>query len=257
MRFHILGCGGAAGVPMISKGWGLCDPNNPKNRRMRTSALLETPNGNILIDTGPDLRQQLINANVRQISAILYTHEHADHTHGIDDIREINRINKKPIQIYGNQETMDLLKQRFSYAFDDFANEETVIFRPWLKQNVINEDDEINLCGLNIKAIGVNHGFLDALGFRFDDFAYITDAVKIYENGFKNLYGLKTLFLGCMTMQKHITHADLDLVLKWVEKLKPEMTYLTHMSAGMDYDKLCEILPDNIRPCYDGLVVNF
>ena len=253
MKIRVLGCGAAGGVPMISRGWGECDPNNPKNRRTRTSLLIKNDEDNILIDTGPDLREQLINAGVSRLSAVLYTHEHADHTHGIDELREINRVMKCGIPVYANKVTLTLLKERFGYAFKPIDLKTESFFHPWLEPNLIVPGEAFYLKKLKIIPFSQDHEWTTSLGFRISDFAYSTDAVHLFDSALSVLKGIDTWVVGCLSPKDHPSHASIDRVLEWHKILKPRRTILTHMAVGMDYDTLCRTLPPEIRPAYDGM----
>ncbi len=261
MKITLLGTGGAAGVPMISQGWGLCDPQESKNRRLRSSILVENQDTAILVDTSPDLREQLLNANIRHLDGLIYTHGHADHTHGIDDIREVNRLMRNKIPTYGLPETLDDLKRRFAYAFEgydyDIQDTNKMIFKPWLDPNplLLKDIQQFSVAGQNITAIMQDHGWSRSLGFRFGDFAYSTDLISMEETGFEALTGLKVWVVGCVMRKAHTTHANLETVLSWVERLRPERTIITHMGIGMDYASLKSELPNGVEPGYDGMVV--
>ncbi|MCK5295468.1 MAG: MBL fold metallo-hydrolase [Alphaproteobacteria bacterium] len=253
MKVTILGCGGAGGVPMISVGWRNCNPENPKNRRRRPSILIQHENTNILVDTSPDLREQLLDVGVNRLDAVLYTHEHADHVHGIDDLREVNRIIKKPLQIYGDDKTLCLLKERFAYAFEPIDIKNEPIFHPCLVENIIKPRETIG--SIEFLSFEQSHGWTSSLGFRFGDFAYSTDVVELDDNAFSVLKGVKVWIIGCLLDREHSTHAHVDKVIDWVSKVNPELSILTHMGPSLDYDRLKADLPENIVPAYDGMVI--
>ncbi len=253
MKIKILGCGAAGGVPMVSRGWGKCDPNNSKNRRLRTSLLLQHNKQNLLFDTGPDLREQLLSAQIKDLAAVLYTHEHADHTHGIDDLREINRAMQKGIPVYANATTLNLLKDRFSYAFYPINIEKETFFHPWLEPNLIKPGEAFYIKDLKIIPFVQDHEWTTSLGFRINNFGYSTDVVHLYESALSVLKGVDTWVVGCLSEQDHPSHASLRRVLEWVDILKPKRTILTHMSINLDYDSLCASLPKSIEPGYDGM----
>lgn len=258
MKVTMLGCGAAPGVPAISAGWGKCDPLEPKNRRLRTSILVEQGASSVLVDTGPDLREQLLQSGTRRLDGILYTHAHADHTNGLDEIREINRVMRAPIPIWSMASTLNDLKARFAYAFigfDDIASPKTAIFRPWLVPHVINIDLPMPFSVGEVPVVPFrqDHGWEPSLGFRFGDFGYSTDVTRLDEAAFAALAGVRVWVVGCLTEQPHTTHADLSQVLRWVERVQPERTILTHMGASLDYATLKAALPPGVEPGYDGL----
>lgn len=253
MKIRILGCGAAGGVPMISRGWGKCDSNNPKNRRLRTSLLLRHDQLNLLFDTGPDLREQLLSAQIKNLAAVLYTHEHADHTHGIDDLREVNRVMQKGIPVYANATTLNLLKERFSYAFRPVNVEKEPFFHPWLEPNLIKPGEPFYIKDLKIIPFTQDHEWTTSLGFRINNFGYSTDVVHLYESALSVLKGVDTWVVGCLSEQDHPSHASVRRVLEWVDILKPRRTILTHMSVNLDYASLCASLPKGVEPGYDGM----
>lgn len=255
MKITILGCGAAGGVPMVSVGWGRCDPKNPKNKRKRPSILVEDEKATILIDSGPDLREQLLDVGINRLDAVLYTHGHADHTHGIDDLREINRVTMGPIDAYGEKWCLDDIARRFAYVFEPIDLETQPIYKPWLQRHEISGAFSIN--GLDIRPLDQDHGYGRSTGYRIGKFAYCTDAWNIPEESLEQLTGLDLWIVGCLRFKPHETHAHVGKVLEWVERLGPKKTYLTHMGPGLDYDELVsKSLPENVAPAYDGLVLN-
>lgn len=253
----ILGCGASSGVPIIGNNWGNCNSNNPKNRRTRSSIFIEYDATKLLVDTSPDMRQQLIDNNIDSIDAVFYTHEHADHTHGIDDLRVIYYHNgQTSIPVYADNRCMKEIQQRFPYLFGIGENAATPKdFNAFLEPHVID------LSPLTIKDISLrpflqDHGTITTLGFRIDDFAYSTDAVNLDETAFEILDGVKVWVVDCLRLTPSNVHAHLDRTLEWIDRVKPEQAYFTQMSKDLDYDTLCKELPKHIRPAYDGLVLN-
>ncbi|HYE50434.1 MAG TPA: MBL fold metallo-hydrolase [Azospirillaceae bacterium] len=250
MKVTILGCGGSGGVPLIGNVWGACDPANPRNRRRRCSILIERGATTVLVDTGPDVREQLIDAGVQHLDAVLYTHEHADHTHGIDELRAMNWVMRRPIDCYADRMTLDILLKRFDYCF---APPEMRFVRPELVAHPI--DGPFELGSLSVVPFRQEHGRLPSLGFRFGRFAYSTDVVHLDETAFAVLEGVDTWIVDCTRETPHPVHAHLELTLSWIERLRPRRAILTHMNHTMDYDTLRAKLPPGVEPAYDGMVL--
>ena len=250
MRVTILGCGASGGVPLITGEWGACDPLNPKNFRGRASIAVEKNGTVILVDTSPDLRTQCLAAKVQKIDAIFYTHDHADHTHGIDDLRPFLHQQKMPIPIYGNFETINFLKSRFAYAFPSEGMRPD-IYRPFLIPNLI--EGPLQVGDISITPFIQGHGYSTSMGYRFDNVAYSTDVVDLGEDAFQILEGVDVWIVDCIDRVSRPTHSHLAKTLEWIERVKPRQAYLTHMSAHLDYDTLLKELPSGVTPAYDGL----
>lgn len=257
MRITILGCGGAGGVPMIGGRWGACDPENPRNRRRRASILVEEGGTAVLVDTSPDLRQQLLDADVSRLDGVIYTHDHADHVHGIDELRALNRLQRQWIDLYADTGTLNGLRKRFSYVFEPERTvpEEFAFYKPCLTPHEIAPAGVFTVGGLEIEPFDQDHGFMRTLGLRFADAAYTTDAVDLPPSAFAALTGLKLWIVGCLRYEPHPTHAHLDKVLDWIERVQPERAVLTHLGTDMDYEELAARLPQGVEPAYDGLVL--
>lgn len=253
MKVTVLGSGAAGGCPSIGRGWGACDPANPRNRRRRPSILVADGETSVLVDTSPDCREQLLDAAVRRLDAVLYTHDHADHLHGIDDLREVNRAMQAPLPIFAARETLDSIRQRFPYVLGAVAEGQT-IYKPMLVPNEIAGPFKVG--SLNVVPYDQDHGFCRTLGFRFGNFAYSTDVVNLPEESFEALAGLDTWLVGCLTYDPHPTHAHLDKVLGWIERVKPRRAWLTHMTPSMDYEALKACLPAHVVPAHDGLEIS-
>lgn len=253
MKIRILGCGAATGVPSLSGGWGRCDPANPKNRRRRPSILVEQGDTRILVDTTPDLREQLLDAGVRSLNGVLYTHAHADHVHGIDDLREINRAMKAGIPVYAEAPVLDSIRHRFDYAFVPFDAEKYSMYKPLLEPCVI--DGPFRVGEVDVLPFEQDHGYVKTTGFRFGRFAYSTDVIDLPEAAFDALAGVTTWVVGCLMEEPHQTHAHLDKVLGWIERIRPRRTILTHMSVRLDFDALAAVLPPGVEPACDGLEI--
>ena len=253
MRVTMLGCGPSWGVPRIGGDWGACDPTNPKNRRSRCSLLVEDGGQTVLIDTPPDLRQQLLAAQIRRIDAVLFTHAHADHSHGIDDLRSVNRMIGKPLPIYADPHTMSELKARFRYIFapvDEGAR--TAFYKPSVVPNEVN--GAFAAAGLDIVPFMQDHGFSQTLGFRFGRFAYSTDVIRLNDAAFAALAGIELWVVDCIREREHVTHSHLAQTLAWIARVKPKRAILTHMDESLDYETLRRALPAGVEPGYDGLV---
>ena len=252
MRVTILGCGASGGVPLIINEWGACDPENPKNRRRRASITIEKNGTTLLVDTSPDLREQCLTASIQKVDAVLYTHDHADHTHGIDDLKPFSYRHKISIPIYANAETIASLKRRFDYAFP--AEEmRPDIYRSFLIANIIEGPFQIG--NISVVPFIQGHGYSTSIGYRFGNVAYSTDVVNLDEAAFKTLERVDVWIVDCITMEPRATHSHLAQTLEWIKRVKPRQAYLTHMSSLLDYDKLMKELPKGVEPAYDGLVI--
>jgi phosphoribosyl 1,2-cyclic phosphate phosphodiesterase len=254
----MLGSGGSAGVPMIggadgSGYWGECDPAEPRNRRTRTSILIEQNEAAVLVDTGPDMREQLLACRVPRVDAIIYTHAHADHMLGLDDVRILNRIVGRPLDAFGTAATLADLATRFGYAFVPW--QPPTFFRPVLVARPVAPGDTIDAAGVSVRLFEQDHGFTQSLGLRVGGFGYSTDAVALDDVAFEALAGIDTWIVGCFQRHAHRTHAWLPRVLSWVERLRPRRTVLTHMGPDMDFASLRDRLPDGVEAGFDGMVL--
>ncbi len=253
MRVTVLGSGGSAGVPVIGNQWGNCDPTNPKNHRTRPSVLVEQDGVAVLVDTSPDLRQQLLAADVQRLDAVVWSHQHADHAHGIDELREICRLMQKPLDVYGMADHMEELKRRFGYCFQPLP-EGAPVYRPVLTPHAV--DGPFSVKGMTIIPFVQDHGYTLTLGYRFGDFAYSTDVVRLDEAAFAALAGVKVWVVDCVREEPpHPVHSHLAQTLDWIARVKPERAYLTHMNNTMDYETVRRKLPPGVEPAYDGLVI--
>ena len=254
MKFIILGCGSSMGVPRPDGYFGNCDPKNKKNYRTRCSALIKTSEENILIDTSPDLRQQLLRHKIKKINKVLYSHLHGDQTHGINDLRSFYINSKKQINVYADHYTSKYLKNTFSYIFKSYSNE----YPATLKLNnlpkniiIINNNKKIN-----IKSIKVEHGSVKSNCFLIDKkLAYISDVSKIYNKDFKDFKNIKYLIIDCLWYDFHPSHFNLEKSLSIIKKFNPEKAILTNLSPVLDYKILKKLLPKNVIPAHDGLTV--
>lgn len=260
MRVTVLGCGGSAGTPHIGGAdgrgdWGQCDPAEPRNRRTRSSIVLEGPTGEcLLVDTGPELRVQLLAAEVPRVDAVLYTHAHADHITGLDEVRILNRISGTPLDAYGSAHTLDELAHRFDYAFKPWTSAPH-FFRPVMTRREIAPGDQVTIAGISLRIFEQDHKVVKTLGFRADRFGYSTDLVELGEDALEVLAGVDTWLVGCFQRQPHMTHANLTRVLGWARQLGVRRTVLTHMGIDMDWGWLMANLPAGVEPGYDTQVI--
>ena len=251
MKFIILGCGSSMGVPRSDGFFGMCDPKNKKNLRSRCSALIKGNSENILIDTSPDLRNQLLDNNIKNINRVFYTHMHADQTHGINDLRVFSLKEGKRIPIYADNNTKSYLTRSFSYCFNQ--NKE---YPPILKFENMKKEFFFDKSIL-INPIKVRHGLIDSLCFIINKkIAYLPDANEIYDNDLDKFRFLKYIIIDCLRYKKHPSHFNLEDILKLNFFLKPKKMILTNLHSDLDYKKLSDILPKNIRPAFDGLTIN-
>jgi phosphoribosyl 1,2-cyclic phosphate phosphodiesterase len=260
MRFTILGCGSSGGVPRVGNVWGNCDPSNPKNRRRRCALLVERfgkqGRTTVLVDTPPDMREQLLAARVEHIDAVLYTHAHADHTHGIDDLRGMFFITKRRIPIYADADTRASLENRFDYCF---AQKPGSIYPSILDARDIRPPEPIRIDGAGgpIEAVPIlqEHGEAPALGFRFGGIAYSPDIGGLPEASEALLQGLDVWIVDALRPMPHPSHFGVKQTLRWIERLGVKRAILTHMTVELDYAALRRELPPHIEPAYDGMTL--
>jgi phosphoribosyl 1,2-cyclic phosphate phosphodiesterase len=258
LTLTILGCGSSAGVPRPALGWGACDPGNPKNRRRRCSLLVERtgPHGTtrILIDTAPDLREQLIDADVDHLDAVFLTHEHADQTHGIDDLRSVVLHQRRRIPVYLNQSTAKDIMHRFSYCFTSPPGSD---YPPILTQHAIEAGGTQAVEGkggeLKLRAFLVQHGNIPALGYRIGNAAYTPDLNDIPEASWDAMEGLDLWIVDGLRHTAHPSHFSVNDALAWIERFKPRQAVITNMHADLDYEVLRQSLPEGVIPAYDGM----
>lgn len=255
MRVTILGCGASSGVPVIGCDCAVCTSENPKNRRSRVSILVEYASGTkVLVDTSPDLREQSLCNNINSIDAIIYTHAHADHTHGIDDVRPFNIGRNAEIDAYGTAETLAELQQRFGYVWQPY--EGGYWTRAALKAHVAEAGADIVLAsGEVIQTFAQTHGKGETLGLRFGGLVYSTDVNAFDEAAQSKLQNMDIWIVDCLRDGFAGSHANLEMAVAWSQQFKPKQTYLTHMNHELDYDVLMAKLPKNIEPAFDGLSV--
>jgi len=254
----ILGCGSSGGVPRIGGDWGKCDPANPRNRRRRCSALVTRtgPEGTtrVLIDTSPDMRDQMLDAGIADIDAVLYTHEHADHTHGIDELRAFFLMKRSRVQVWADEPTGQMLMTRFSYCFYTAPGSD---YPPIITLNRLIAGDPVALSGAGGAILAlpfkVHHGNIDALGFRIENTVYVPDLNGIPDRSLPALESLDLLIIDALKRTPHPSHFSLPETLRWIERLKPKRAIITNMHVDLDYDTLRRELPPNAEPAYDGL----
>ncbi len=260
LKFTILGCGSSGGVPRPALGWGDCNPNNPKNRRRRTSFLVEKRGAGgvtrILVDTPPDLREQMLDAEVDWLDAVFYTHEHADHTHGVDDLRAFFIKQRRPIDVYLDEHTSRSMHERFDYAFKSPPGSE---YPPILTERRLAAGEPITIVGKGGPIAGLpirqEHGPITSYGFRFGDLAYSCDLSSLPPESAAALGGLDVWIVDALRYRPHPSHFSLDDALQWIARLKPRRAILTNLHADLDYDVLRAKLPPNVEPAYDGITV--
>jgi phosphoribosyl 1,2-cyclic phosphate phosphodiesterase len=261
LTFTILGCGSSMGVPRPALGWGACDPGNPKNRRRRTSLLVERQNGagqtRVLVDTSPDLRDQLLDADVDWLDGVLFTHPHADHTHGIDDLRALFVKARRRIDAYLDEPTAEALKARFGYCFATPNGSE---YPPILTEHRIEAGRTIEISGgggaITVLPILQEHGNIPSLGFRFAGLAYSCDLSGFPPESLPALANLDVWIVDALRYTPHPSHFNLADALAWIERVKPRRAILTNLHSDLDYEVLRTKLPNHVEPAYDGLKIH-
>ncbi len=285
MRFTILGCGSSGGVPRLGNDWGDCDPKNPKNRRLRCALLVEREGKagttRVLIDAGPDFRQQMLNADVPMLDALVLTHEHADHIHGIDDMRQF--VNIKTIEeieiraqdpsfemsralyhemveasrlpCYAGMTCYQSLKERFGYLFE---KAEGSLYPPIMYLHEITGKFSVDGLGgeIELMPFAVPHGSIMAYGFRMDELVYLPDVFELNDAARAVMNNAEILILDCLQFREHGTHANFDKAMRWIDELAPKRAVLTNLHTPMDYDKLEAMTPENVTPAFDGMVLH-
>ena len=260
LRLTILGCGSSGGVPRLGGHWGSCDPDNPKNRRTRCSLLVERVSEggttSVLIDTSPDMRAQLLAAGVGRLDAVLYTHAHADHVHGLDDLRMIVINMRKRLPVWADAPTRASLVDRFGYAF---VQPEGSMYPPILEMNEIAGAVEVTGPGgpLRFTPFAVPHGAIDALGFRVADVVYLPDVERLPDDAWPHLEGLDCWIVDALRTDPHPTHSHLAQTLDWIARAAPRQAVLTDMHNDLDYAQLDRDTPDHVTPAHDGMTLSF
>jgi phosphoribosyl 1,2-cyclic phosphate phosphodiesterase len=259
LRYTILGCGSSGGVPRLGNDWGACDPDNPLNRRRRCSLLVERVGAGgttrVLIDTTPDMRDQLLEARVGTLDAVVYTHSHADHVHGIDDLRQIVFNMRGRLAVWADGPTQDALLSRFGYAFVQPAGSP---YPPIL--DLYSIDGPVTVTGAGgavcLHPFRADHGAMDALGFRIGNLAYLPDAVGIPEDSWPHLAGLDVWIVDALRRRPHPTHAHLAMTLDWIARAAPARAILTNMHVDLDFATVLAETPPHVTPAHDGMVID-
>ena len=258
--FTILGCGSSGGVPRIGGDWGECDPTDPRNARRRCSLLVERHDTGgttrVLVDTSPDMRAQLLDAGVGTLDAVIFTHNHADHVHGIDDLRQVVFNLRRRLQVWADGPTQEALYSRFGYAF---VQPKDSPYPPILEMNTIQGDVTVTGAGgsVTFQPFKVLHGSIDVLGFRIGDLAYLPDVSDIYPETWAKLAGLDCWVLDALRRKPHPTHAHLAQSLEWIARAAPRRAVLTNMHIDLDYATLDAETPANVTPAHDGLTIAY
>ncbi|MFV0512745.1 MAG: MBL fold metallo-hydrolase [Jhaorihella sp.] len=260
MRFTILGCGSSGGVPRLGGHWGACDPENPRNVRRRCSLLVERIGEDgtttVLIDTSPDLRSQLLDTGTGRLDGVVYTHSHADHVHGIDDLRMIVFNMRARIPVWADGDTQNALLSKFGYAF---VQPEGSPYPPILDMKTISGPFEVPGPGgaISFRPFTVGHGSIDSLGFRIGGLAYLPDAVEIPDVSWRELQDLDCWIVDALRRSPHPTHSHLEQTLHWITRAAPKQAVLTNMHIDLDYATLAAETPDNVIPAHDGMTLRF
>jgi phosphoribosyl 1,2-cyclic phosphate phosphodiesterase len=260
LRFTILGCGSSGGVPRLGGNWGDCDPDEPRNRRLRCSMLVqrfdESGETAVLIDTSPDLRQQLLEAGIGRLDAVIYTHSHADHVHGLDDLRMIVFNMRQRLPVWADGQTQNDLLNRFGYAF---VQPPGSAYPAILDLNAIDGDVTVDGAGgpITFRPFEVTHGNIDSLGFRIGGLAYLPDVSDIPDAAWPMLEGLDCWVLDALRRTPHPSHAHLEKSLDWIARAAPRRAVLTNMHIDLDYRTVLEETPDHIAPAFDGMVISY
>jgi phosphoribosyl 1,2-cyclic phosphate phosphodiesterase len=256
MKVTMLGCGGSGGVPLIGCRCAVCRSANPRNKRTRVSIVVESATTRVLVDASPDLRQQFLRHDISTVDAVILTHAHADHLHGIDDLRSVNFHRRAPLDIWGDAETLEQAIRRFGYAFHAPRTREGSWYAPSLVAREIT--GPLRLGDLDVQTFTQIHGGDRAptLGLRFGRFAYSTDAQELPESAFEALAGVEVWIVDCLQEQPSVAHSHLEQTLAWIARVRPKRAVLTHMNHALEYESLAARLPPGVEPGYDGLVID-
>lgn len=251
MHITILGCGSSLGVPALRYGWGQCNPDNPKNRRTRSSIKIDTDTTSLLIDMSPDLLWQIQKCKNQNVDAVFFTHTHYDHVNGINELRPIFLGEKRKLPIYSSSENLMQVKRMFYYLFEDTG---ISIYKSYLELHEVQS--EFSVGDIHATCFELSHGYSTSLGIRIGNFAYTTDVNELNGENFRQLQNLDTWIVDCISFNREsLTHANLQTALKWIDIVKPRRAFFTHMDSSMDYDTLLSLLPTNIAPAYDQMEI--
>jgi phosphoribosyl 1,2-cyclic phosphate phosphodiesterase len=255
MRLTFLGTGTSFGVPQIGCNCAVCRSTDPRDKRSRSAALLESGGSTILIDTPPELRLQLVAAGLSHVDAVLYTHEHADHINGIDDLRMFSVRQRHPLPVYGPSETLDRIRTSFSYIFDENVRPYEGTSKPALELHPLEPHVPVTIAGISVLPLVFQHGHVRVFGYRFGDLAYITDVKEVPEHERCQLEGVKVLVLNALWWRSHPTHLSIGEAVDVARAVGAERTYLTHLTHETAHADLAAQLPAGVAPAYDGLTV--
>lgn len=253
----ILGCGSSGGVPRVAQGWGACDPNNPRNRRRRCSVLIEQVREGltqVLVDCSPDLREQLLDAAVNRLDGVLITHSHADHTHGMDDLRPLFIAMRRRVDVHMDETTAEIMRQTFGYLFESPRGS---LYPPILNEGRLKHGEPCAIEGFGGAIVTtpfeLEHGEIKALGLRVGDLAYTPDVNAIGPESVGFLEGLDVWIIDALRYKPHPSHFSLDEALAWIEKMRPRRAVVTNLHTDLDYEELRRRLPEKVEPAYDGM----
>jgi len=260
LKVTILGCGTSGGVPRIGNIWGACDPNNPRNRRRRCSLLVQRAEGTaattVLVDSSPDIREQLLDVGTRWLDGVLYTHDHADHVHGIDDLRMVAYNGHRKVEAFYDAVTGQILRQRFDYCLEPPPGSE---YPAILNGHEIKAGEVVSIEGaggvIDALPFRQGHGQIETLGFRFGNIAYSPDVSDFPPETLKHLQGLDVWIIDALRYSPHPSHFSVEEALSWIARIKPKRAVLTHMHVDLDYARLASELPEGVEPAYDGMVL--
>lgn len=261
MRYTVLGCGSSPGTPRLNGDWGNCDPHNPRNRRLRASLLAERiaadgERTSVVIDTGPDFRQQMLNVRISRLDGVVYTHPHADHIHGIDDLRTFVLWQRRLMDVWADDATYERLFEAFGYCFETPPGSG---YPPILRRHAIDHDVAFSVQGpggdIVFQPLVQRHGSIHSLGFRIGDFAYCSDVSAYPDETLERMRGLEVLIVDALQYREHPSHMSLQHALGVIMELAPKRAFLTHMHIPLDYDTVNRETPENVAPCHDGLVI--